>query len=129
MNNLLIGDVARRAGVSVDTIRYYEREGLIPSAERDHGGRRVYDGSILDAFTLIGALRDVGFGIADVRRLTSLKQTPDIGERLRGVLTNCDAMDAELDARERQLEAARDVVAELRTEAEAALGARDVECR
>lgn len=123
MNNLLIGDVARRVGVSVDTVRYYEREGLIPPADRDAGGRRIYDESILDAFVLIGALREVGFGIADVRRLTSLKQTHDVGARLLGVLANCDAMAAGLDERQRQLAAARTVVEQLRSEAQTVLEA------
>lgn len=74
-------------------------------------------------------MRDVGFGVADVRRLTSLKQTSDIGERLRGVLLNCDAMDAELNVREQQLAAARAVVARLRAEAEQAIGAVTDRCQ
>lgn len=42
-----IGELARRAGVSPHTIRYYERIGLMPRAGRDAGGRRDYDGSAL----------------------------------------------------------------------------------
>lgn len=117
----MIGDVARAAGVSVDTVRYYERESLIPPAERDSGGRRIYDESVLDAFVLINALRGAGFGISEVRRLTSLKQTPDVGERLRGVLTNCDELEAGLDVAEQRIVAARAVVTQLRSEATAGL--------
>ena len=59
---LSIGDVAARSGVSVDTLRYYERESVLPPARRDSGGRRVYDESILDALRLVSALRAVGSG-------------------------------------------------------------------
>lgn len=116
---LSIGEVARQAQVSVDTIRYYEREGILPVPERDLGGRRVYDASILDAFTLITALRSVGFGIAEVRAMTSLKTTTDdIGERLVGVLQNCDALDEALAERQQQLDAAKALVEEIRAEAQ-----------
>lgn len=103
--------------MSVDTVRYCEREGILPEPDRDAGGRRVYPESILDAFTLINALRAVGFGVAEVRALTALKQQPEIADRLTGVLERCDAMDAALAARRRELDAAQSLVHRLRAEA------------
>lgn len=118
---LSIGDVAARAGVSVDTLRYYERESVLPPARRDSGGRRVYEASILDALTLVGALRAVGVGIADVRTFMSLKARESVPDRLRGVLERCDVMDARLEERARNLRAAKELVQAMRAEAEAHL--------
>ena len=122
--SLSIGDVARRAQVSVDTVRYYEHEGLLPRASRDAAGRRVYDESILDAFTLINALRGAGFGVAEVRAITSLKDEPDVAERLRGILGNCHQLDRALAERSRQLAAAKKLVRAMRREAEEHLDRR-----
>jgi hypothetical protein len=41
--DLLIGDVARLSGLSIDTLRYYDRAGLLGAVHRDSGGRRVFD--------------------------------------------------------------------------------------
>lgn len=118
---LSIGDVAARSGVSVDTLRYYEREYVLPPAPRDSGGRRVYEESILDALTLVSALRAVGVGIADVRTFMSLKAQESVPDRLRGALERCDVMDAQLDERARELRAAKKLVRAMRAEAEAHL--------
>lgn len=118
---LSIGDVAARSGVSVDSLRYYERESVLPPAPRDSGGRRVYDESILDALTLVSALRAVGVGIAAVRIFMSLKAQESVPDRLRGALERCDVMEAQLDKRARELRAAKKLVRAMRAEAEAHL--------
>jgi DNA-binding transcriptional MerR regulator len=45
---LPIGQVARRAGVGVQTVRYYERRGLLPPPRRRHSGQRVYGSATID---------------------------------------------------------------------------------
>jgi len=60
---LRIGELARRAGVSVDTIRHYERLGLIGKAPRTSGGYRMFPPSAVDRVTLIRDAVAVGFSL------------------------------------------------------------------
>ncbi|GAA1389664.1 MerR family transcriptional regulator [Luteococcus peritonei] len=117
-SSLTIGQVAARSGVSVDAIRYYEREGLLPEPDRDAGGRRIYSPAVLDALVLVGALRDVGFGIQDVREVMALKQMDCVEDRLRGVVDQCHRLQSALDEKARALRAARRRLRELQSEAE-----------
>lgn len=67
-NTWLIGDVARRAGIKPSAIRYYERIGLLPEAERVSGWRR-YDESALDRLAVIELAQRAGFTLAEIRTL------------------------------------------------------------
>jgi DNA-binding transcriptional MerR regulator len=64
-----IGEVARRSGVAASALRYYERAGLIPRADRQ-GGRRVYGEDVLDRLALIRVAKAAGFRVADCRCAT-----------------------------------------------------------
>jgi len=63
---LKIGEVARRAGVSVDTVRYYERRGILPPAVRLPSGYRTYAPSSADRILLARRLREVGLSIDEI---------------------------------------------------------------
>ncbi|MHB8627458.1 MAG: MerR family transcriptional regulator [Aggregatilineales bacterium] len=65
---LAIGEVARRAGLQVSAIRYYESLGLLPIARRVHRQRR-YDASILQRLTFIRVAQQVGFNLTQIRGL------------------------------------------------------------
>lgn len=65
-----------RTGVSLDTLRYYEREGLIGPVERSDGGHRAYTDDDLFWIGLVTCLRDAGLGISDLREFTALLRTP-----------------------------------------------------
>ncbi len=67
-----IGAVARRTGVAVSAIRYYEEVGLVPPSNRSEGGHRMYPDTVFDVLTLIRHCRDLGFSIDDTRALLSL---------------------------------------------------------
>lgn len=67
-NKLAIGEVAKIAGVAASAIRYYERTGLLPKAERV-SGRRVYGEDVLRRLTAIRVAREAGFTISEVRTL------------------------------------------------------------
>jgi DNA-binding transcriptional MerR regulator len=56
-----IGQVAKQAGVSVDTIRFYERRGVLPTAGRRPSGYRVFDESTVERIRMAKALQDMGF--------------------------------------------------------------------
>jgi len=70
---MYIGDLARICGLSVDTLRWYERIGLIPKPVRDRGGRRVYGDDILVWIAFLGRLKATGMSIADMRSYARLR--------------------------------------------------------
>ena len=65
---LRIGEVAQRAGIATSAIRYYEREGLIPKADR-RGNARVYGSDIFHRLALIELAKSAGFTVAETRQL------------------------------------------------------------
>lgn len=67
-----IGEAARRSGVTIETIRYYEREGIVPVAERSANGRRRYDAKAVARLRFVKRCRDLGFSISEVKALMSL---------------------------------------------------------
>jgi DNA-binding transcriptional MerR regulator len=72
-----IGQVAKKTGLKVPTIRYYEEEGLIAPAARGANGRRIYVDSDVDRLSFIRHTRGLGFEINDVRALLELSDHPD----------------------------------------------------
>jgi DNA-binding transcriptional MerR regulator len=75
-------EAARRTGLSLDTLRYYEREGLIGPIERTASGHRRYTEDDLAWIGIITCLRDADLGIADLRRFTELLRTEGAGDRV-----------------------------------------------
>jgi MerR family mercuric resistance operon transcriptional regulator len=71
-----IGEAARRSGVAIETIRYYEREGVVPLPDRAASGRRLYDKAGIARLRFVKRCRDLGFSIEDVRALLALSK-PD----------------------------------------------------
>jgi len=67
-----IGEAARRSGVTIETIRYYERKGIVPVAERSANGRRRYDVAAIARLRFVKRCRDLGFSISEVKVLLSL---------------------------------------------------------
>ena len=67
-----IGVAAKLSGVNIETIRYYEREGIVPKAERASNGRRTYDDEAISRLRLVKRCRELGFAISDIRILLSL---------------------------------------------------------
>jgi DNA-binding transcriptional MerR regulator len=66
------GAASEATGLSLDALRYYEREGLIGPVERDAGGRRRYSDDDLAWIGIVTCLREAGLGIDDLRRFTRL---------------------------------------------------------
>jgi DNA-binding transcriptional MerR regulator len=71
-SDLTVQEAAERTGVSAHTLRYYEREGLIPSVPRASSGHRRYGELELDWIRFVSRLRDTGMAIGEIRRYTSL---------------------------------------------------------
>lgn len=69
---LPIGTLAKRTDVPVETIRYYEREGLLAKPERSRGGYRLYRAADAERLRFIRRARDLGFSLDEVRQLLGL---------------------------------------------------------
>ena len=67
-----IGEAARRSGMAAKTIRFYEEAGLIDPAQRSASGYREFDADDVRRLQFIHRARDLGFSVAEVRRLLSL---------------------------------------------------------
>lgn len=72
-----IGRLAAETGCKIETIRYYERIGLLPSPERSPGGQRLYDWRARDRLMFIRHGRDLGFTLGAIRELLRLADDPD----------------------------------------------------
>ena len=69
-----IGEVARRAGVSVKTIRYYEHVGILPPAIREPNGYRSYDSAVFDRLTFTRASQAVGLTLGEIREVIAFRE-------------------------------------------------------
>lgn len=76
METLTIGQVAKRADVNIETIRYYERRGLIPKPRRRDSGYREYSDEITRRILFIKRAKDLGFSLKEIDELLSLKISP-----------------------------------------------------
>ena len=76
MTLLSIGQLGKQAQVSVETIRYYEREGLIEKPQRTTSGYRQYPETMVRHLQFIQRAKDVGFTLRDIGELLRLKKTP-----------------------------------------------------
>lgn len=70
--DMTIGKVARAAGVGVETVRYYQRSGLVPEPARPAGGVRRYSAETVARLRFIKRAQELGFTLAEVRRLLAL---------------------------------------------------------
>ena len=74
MEKLTIGKLANSAGINLETVRYYERIGLMPEPGRTEGGHRNYATVHVRRLTFIRRARELGFAIEDIRTLLELAE-------------------------------------------------------
>ncbi len=118
-----IGELAERTGIPASTIRYYEKEGLLPKAQRGANGYRVYQDNALERLDLIQLGQNLGFSLDAIRTVVTLH-----GDALKdALLGKLEARLEEIDRLRAILNAQRNSVAEARERVLAAL-ARG-ECR
>ena len=90
---LTIGQLAESSGVGIETLRFYEREGLIEPPARTRSGYRNYDPSAVTRLNFIRRAQALGFSLKEIRELINLHYRPD---------TDCsdikDVAEAKLDA-------------------------------
>jgi DNA-binding transcriptional MerR regulator len=97
---LRTGEVAERAGVNIQTLRYYERRGLIAEPERSPGGHRNYPADTVTLLGVIKAAQRLGFTLDEVADLLAAGRrghpTPDLRERAAAKLAEVEGKIADL---------------------------------
>ena len=76
MKPLTIGQVARRSGVGIDTVRFYEREGLLTKPARARSGYRQFDEKVIARLQFIQRAKELGFTLNEIKELLSLRVDP-----------------------------------------------------
>ncbi len=74
---MLIGKLAEKTSVSIDTIRYYEREGLIEPVSVRESGYREFDDAVAERLLFVTRAKKLGFALKEIRDLLALKDNPD----------------------------------------------------
>jgi MerR family mercuric resistance operon transcriptional regulator len=85
-SQLQIGEIAAGSGVSVDTVRYYERLKLLPRAARSHGGFRVFPIETVERIKFIKQAQEMGFSLEEVKQLFLADEGKNKCESVRELL-------------------------------------------
>ena len=106
------GQVAEAAGVNVETLRYYERRGVIPAPDRSSGGHRLYPEEIVTTLRVIKAAQNLGFTLDEVTELVEAgRHHHGAGA---GLQSRTDAKLAEVDRKIADLQTIRATLIEAR---------------
>lgn len=111
ISSLTIGTVAKRVGVAIDTIRYYEREGLLPEPVRRASGYRSYGAGTIAQLRFIRRAKDLGFTLQEIRELLALSADRQHG--VKAVKQRAQRRLDALDVRIAELQRVRDGLAQL----------------
>lgn len=90
-----IGELAKLTGCSIQTIRYYEKEGLLDSIKRDEGNYRLYDCRAIKQLVFIRHCRNLDITLSEIRQLIELRDFPE---------TTCNNINALVDRHTKQVD-------------------------
>ena len=101
-----VGEMARRLGVPASTIRYYDKEGLLPFVGRSSGGIRMFQESDFEWLLVIGCMKKAGMSIRDIRQYIELALRGDdtIDTRLKMFTHQRDVLLAQMEEMRHTLE-------------------------
>jgi len=111
MDALTRGQVARAAGVNLETVRYYERLRLLPKAPRSRAGWRLFPPESIARVRFVKQAQNLGFSLREIRELMALQADPDAD--LADIRAKAVAKVAEIDAKIEVLRTMRDTVERL----------------
>lgn len=99
---LTIGRLARLGGVNLETIRYYEREGLLQKPPRTPAGYRMFPSDTARRVRFIKRAQELGFSLSEIRELLALKMKP--GTNRKDILVRAEAKIADIEQKIETLE-------------------------
>ena len=108
---LMIGKVAQSAGLAIDTVRYYEREGLLEKPARTASGYRQYTPEAVARLRFIRQAKDLGFSLSEIKELLALRVTP--GKSCADVRAHAEHKVADVDRRIASLKRMRGALVKL----------------
>lgn len=96
MEGYTTGQLAKKAGVNVETIRYYERRGLLPEPRRSESGYRQYSDETVRRVQFIIHAKELGFSLREIHELLSLRHDPgtpcsEVRNRARSKIEDIEA--------------------------------------
>lgn len=108
---LRTGQVAKQAGVNVETLRFYEREGILPAPPRLESGYREYPDGTVELIRFVKRAQELGFALREIKEMLSLREVPQRAAKNASRLVEMKI--AEIDSKIRDLEAIRTVLGTL----------------
>jgi Hg(II)-responsive transcriptional regulator len=105
MDQLTTAEVAKRGGVNLETIRYYERRGLLPKPPRTPSGYRAFAPDAVRRLRFVKRAQALGFSLKEIKELLSLRAAPKA--RCADIRARAEVKIAEIDAKIRSLHAMR----------------------
>ena len=106
---LLIGRLAKLLGVKPDTVRFYERSGLLPKPSRTASGYRVYNDAALNQLRFIRKAQSLGFSLDEIKRIMSLRGRGK--ETCRCVVSMAEATLSETETKLKEMQRFREALA------------------
>lgn len=111
MTGMTIGEVAKQAAVCIDTLRYYEKRGLVAKPPRTVSGYRAYPKETVQAVCFVKRTQELGFSLQEIKELLALRTKP--GAKSAAVRERASAKLIDIDEKIRSLRAMRKSLAKL----------------
>ncbi len=112
-NSLTIGHLAEQAGVNLETVRYYERRGLLPKPPRSASGYRLFPKNSARLLRFIRRAQELGFSLKEIREVLSLRVSR--ATTSRDIRARAEAKIADIDAKIKSLESMKKTLRKLTT--------------
>lgn len=112
METLSIGQLADQSGTHLETIRYYERKGLMPAPPRKRSGHRAYPKTATRRLRFIKRAQELGFSLAEIRALLEMNVEPE--QLCPDVVRQVEAKIIDIDTRIEHLQGLKRVLAQLK---------------
>ena len=112
MEGLTTGKLAKECGVNVETIRYYERHGLLPKVPRTPSGYRKFADADVNRLRFIRRTQELGFTLKEVKELLAIRVKP--GSSCGDVRRKAEAKIADFDQKVRHLQAIREALVRMK---------------
>ena len=108
---MTVGTLAKQAGVKIDTIRYYERHGLLPQSPRTNSGYRTFTDASVERLRFIKNAQALGFTLSEIKQLFTLRIR--VGSTCTDVRNRAESKQADIEQKIRSLQAMKRALQQL----------------